>query len=126
MQNDMINEYSANQEAKGIAAEIFKEEAQGWDPEDTKEADNHHDDLRELVDQYIDGHQWVIYNRMAAAFCANCDTELGEEFLEDIGMPDAPTFWGLASTITYGELHGRTMRELNYLIAEWEAQTYVG
>ena len=63
--------------------------------------------------EYADGSEWVIYYSKAHELCANCNTDNGEMFLEDVGilrahaLGDDVTYDTIASIIAYGELYHR-------------------
>lgn len=79
------------------------------------------DDLEDAYDrahEWADGHSWVIYHHKALMLCAHCDTSEGEQFLEDTGMPEKPTFYGLATLIAYGEMRARIEEALRELADE--------
>ena len=76
------------------------------------------DDMMDQAHEWADQSEWVIYYAYAHALCANCNTDAGEEFLEDVGNPDPCTYDALASAIAYGELRYRIEQVLNELIEE--------
>ena len=63
-----------------------------------------------------DGHEAVIYTYRALQICANCNTDQGEAFLEETGMPKEVTFNKLATIIAYGEMRARIESKLDELI----------
>lgn len=66
------------------------------------------DDACDLVHQYADGTEWVIYYHKAHELCANCNTDAGEEFVEVCGEPRGGwTYDGFASAIAFGEINNR-------------------
>lgn len=52
--------------------------------------------------------------------CAHCDVSQGEEFLEDVGIPEDVTIHKLACAIAYGEMRARIMGEIEEMIEAWE------
>ena len=70
--------------------------------------------------EYADGSEHVIYYGKAYAICQHCNIEQGEQFLQDVGSPENPTYDSLATVIAYGELKARIERELMKLIKESE------
>lgn len=114
--NDVIkNDYALWKECREFAAEILAE----WRDENPGECPDPYDsEWSDRAHEYADGSQNVIYTYRALQICANCDTTLGEEFLEDIGMPENPTFEGLATLIVYGEMRARIEESIRELIEE--------
>ncbi len=90
------------------------------DAAEDETADQMRDDMQDRVHETVDGHEWVIYHYKALLMCAHCNVDQGEEFLEDVGMPETPTFNGLASLILFGEMRARVNSEINDLIEAWE------
>ena len=103
MTNFQISDYLLQQECEAIAREIVEDT---W-LDDGEALADHLDDMTDRAHEYADGHEWVIYHYKALMLCAHCDTDQGEAFLEDTGMPPNPTFNGLASLIAYGEMVAR-------------------
>jgi EAL domain-containing protein (putative c-di-GMP-specific phosphodiesterase class I) len=93
-----IDNYALHTEIKNIVDQALVELNEfGADPE-------------EMIHQICDGHQWVIYTHKALQFCANCDTDEGEDWLDDIGA----TYSSLAehaSAIVYGTLLTKSLSE---------------
>lgn len=77
-------------------------------------------ELRELmlddVHATVDGHAWVIYHHKAHTLCLNCNTDRGEQALEDCGLPERVTYDTLGSLIAYHEMEARVMECLEVLI----------
>ena len=111
-----INDYLLTKEAESIAEDIRDE----LDIDEGETLADHLDDAFDRAHEWADGHQWVIYHHTALMLCAHCDTSEGEQFLEDVGMPGNPTFYGLASMIAYGELRARIETALQELADEEE------
>lgn len=116
--DDRITEYGLTREAESLAREIFDEYRDeggaGWDPEDDR------DDMLDRVHETADGHAWVIYTWRALQLCAECNTDLGEEFVDDIGLPEPFTLGGAATAVAYGELRARIESALDEIIREYE------
>jgi hypothetical protein len=72
-------------------------------------------DAYDLAHQHADGSQYVIYYHHAHSICQNCNTEVGEACLEDVGVGKNPTYDSLAVIIAYYELHSRILIELEKL-----------
>ena len=71
-------------------------------------------DIHDLAHQYADGSEHVIYYSKAHDICQNCNTENGEQFLEDMGgstelfsAGEGATYDKIATLIAYGELYAR-------------------
>ena len=97
---DNFSNYTLQRHAESIADEALLE------------CDGNIDDAAEFIQQTCDGHEWVIYHHKAIQICASCNTDIGEAFLEDVGMPETPTLNSIASLIVYAELEGRAMAHL--------------
>ena len=104
-----INDYVLNLEAKSIAQEAFNES--------TEYNNGDEDSMLEHVQQSCDGHEWVIYYYKAMKLVTECNTDRGDQFLEDTGMPADVTIHKLATIVAYGELDGRAQEALAELIA---------
>lgn len=52
-----------------------------------------------------DSHQWVIYNYPALLLCANCDTTVGEEWLEQSGFTEWSSIGQHASAVAHATLY---------------------
>ena len=60
------------------------------------------------VQEVADGNEWVIYHHKAHELCANCNTDMGEQGIEDLGgFPEGSTYNSIASLIAYFELESR-------------------
>ena len=117
MADFQINDRLLSDECELLAREIYAEVMEqhpGENPEDYR------DEMDDRAHETADGHQWVIYNYQALMLCAHCDVSQGEEFLEDVGMPEDVTIHKLACTIAYGEIRARIMDEIKDLIEAWE------
>lgn len=115
-----INDHLLQTECDSLAQEIFDEfkaeGGEGWNPEDDR------DEMSDRAHETADGHEWVIYTYKAHMLCAHCDTTKGEELLEDVGMPEDPTYDKLGSFIAFGEMRGRIEEKLSELIEEYEPE----
>lgn len=107
-----INDYLLDQYAKECAADIVAD----IDLSDDETLEDHRDDMTDQAHEWADQSEWVIYYAYTHALCANCNTDAGEEFLEDVGNPDPCTYDALAAAIAYGELRYRIENALNELI----------
>lgn len=120
MEDDVIkNDYQLSQECDALAEAIFDEimaDNEGEDPKSLR------DDMMDRAHEDADMSQHVIYTYRALQICANCDTSMGEQFLEDTGMPAEPTFNGLATIIAYGEMRGRIEATLDHMIDNWDQE----
>jgi hypothetical protein len=117
-----MNDHILTKECDSIARNIFEEIMENAAPDETPE--DYRDDMMDRVHEWIDGHEFVIYYHKAIMTCAHCNTDQGEEFLEDTGMPKEPTFGGLACIIVYGEMCARVAESLNAnLVESWERET---
>lgn len=121
MNDFQINDHILAKECDELAREIFAEAIEDMDGDETPET--YRDDMMDRAHETADGHEWVIYTYKAHLLCAHCNTDQGEEFLEGVGMPGAPTYDGLGSLIAYGEMRARIEQEIERLIEEWEPAT---
>ena len=69
----------------------------------------------DMAHQYADGTEWVIYYAKAHELCAKCNTDNGEQFLEDVGHPENVTYDSLAVSIAYGEIYSRIAQAVQSL-----------
>jgi hypothetical protein len=76
------------------------------------ECDGDLDAAMDYIHETCDGHEWVIYYYKALKICADCNVQMGEMFLEEIGVPENPTIGSIASIIVYAELRGRAEAHL--------------
>ena len=118
MTEERITEWRFDAECDELAQEIFDEMLS--DMADDETPDNHMNDMMDRAHETADGHQWVIYHFYAHQVCAACNTDMGEQFLEDVGTPESPTYDSLGSMIAYGEMRGRIEAKLQELADEWE------
>jgi len=70
----------------------------------------------DLVHQYADGSEWVIYYSKAHDLCRNCNIDQGEDFVEDCGEPEGGwSYNGFAIAIAYGEIYARLSQAVDGL-----------
>ena len=65
------------------------------------------DDGMDLVHQYADGSEWVIYDGKAHDLCRNCNTDQGEDFLAECYPDNNLSYNEMASAIAFGEIQAR-------------------
>lgn len=95
-------------------AEVEEGNVVDVDPNDWRE------DMYDATHEAADGCEHVIYYYRAIQICANCNTDRGDEFLEDTGMPEEITFEKLATIIAYGEIKGRIDEAIDELIENFD------
>ena len=117
-----IDNYEFHKECERIASEVWEEYADKFGEDGSEYWHNIFSDMEDCAHETVDGHEWVIYNHKALMICAHCDVNMGEAFLDDIGMPEKPTIYSLASTIVYGEMRARIMEILDGKIKDWEEE----
>lgn len=118
MTDTQITDYTLQKECESLAQEIFDEMLRDTPAGESPDADDVYDKAHEAVD----GHQWVIYYHYAHQICQNCNIEEGEQFLEDCGMPETPTYDSLAVSMAYGEMRARVAAALDTLIDAYEPE----
>jgi hypothetical protein len=97
-----------NNEALSIARMAMRESREyGGDPSD-------------LIHQICDGHECAIYYGKAIQFCADHNTDSGEQWLEDCGSIAQPgdSFGQIACRIAFATLYCAAMDELSELEGE--------
>lgn len=104
MSNFQINDYILRREAKSLAEQAIAE------------VEQYGGDHFELLEQAVDGHEWVIYTYKALLLCAECDTNDGEQWLEDIGSEPTNDIGKLATLTAYATLLAAARDELCKLI----------
>ena len=102
MTDPIINDYVLDEIADDYAKEIFDQ------VEDI-------DDGYELAHQYADGCEWVIYTYKAHLLCLNCNTDNGQDFVNDCYSGASMTYNEMASAYAYGEIKSRIMTALDDL-----------
>ena len=113
-----INDHILAKECEGLARDIFEEIMRDAAEDETSE--DMRDNLSDRVHEWVDGHEWVIYNYKALMACAHCNVDQGEQFLEDVGMPETPTIYSLACLILFGEMRARVESKISDMIEAWE------
>jgi len=97
-------DYNLNAYASEIAVDIFAEHCLDRDA------------AQESVCQSVDGSEWVIYHHKAHELCLNCNTDQGEQAIDDMGgFPANSTYNSMASLIVYNEIEARVSDALNTL-----------
>jgi hypothetical protein len=97
-----IDDFILDNIARGYAEEILKQ------TQDMDEASN-------LAHQYADGSEWVIYHDKAHMLCLYCNTDGGEEFVDDCYASERMTYDQMGSALAYGEIFHRTLLAINDL-----------
>jgi hypothetical protein len=118
MTDFIINDHLLQKECDEIAQEIIDEFRRDHFGEGLSD---YSDEMSDRAHETADGHEWVIYNYKALMLCAHCDTENGEELLEDIGIPKEPDIYKLATMIAYGEIRARIDQEIRDLLENQDA-----
>lgn len=103
MNNFEINDYILRREAKSLAEQAIAE------------VEHYGGDYFELLEQAVDGHEWVIYTYKALLLCAECDTSEGEQYVEDTGQQTS-SIGELATVTAYATLLAAARDELCKLI----------
>ena len=104
----MLNDDTLTQYCNAIADEIASQS------EDM-------DAALDLVWQYADGSEHVIYYAKAHELCRNCDTENGEAFIQDCFSDVPMTYDDMACRIAYGEIESRINHKLCEIFEAKEA-----
>lgn len=118
MTDFQINDHILTKECDELAAEIFAEAIADMADDETPE--NYRDEMSDRAHETADGHEWVIYNYKALMLCAHCNTENGEDFMDDVGAPSEPDIYKLACMLAFGEMRARIEQEIDRLVDEWE------
>ena len=116
MSEFQISDYMLATECKVLAQDIFADIMA--DARDDETPEDMRDAMTDRAHETADGHQWVIYHHKALMICAHCNVDRGEQFLEDVGLPETPTLNSIASLIVYGEMLARIEDALSELIEE--------
>lgn len=90
-----ITDYDLTVRAEEIAAEAFQQF-----PDDETAASDY-------IHESCDGMDWVVYHYKALTICARCCVDAGEQYVEEVGLPEKVTLWSLASLIVFGEMMNR-------------------
>lgn len=120
MSDFKINDHILQKEAESLAIEIV-DDFRGNLADDESLSD-YRDEMTDRAHEYADSHEYAIYYHKAIMLCAHCDTDQGEQFLEDTGMPEKPTFAGLATIIAYGELRARIESEIDEILESEDSE----
>lgn len=118
MSDFQMSDYILQTECDQLAQDIFDEimaENPGEEPEQLR------DEMQDRTHETADGHEWVIYNYKALMICAHCNTDNGEDFLTDTGLPSEPDIYKLACVTAYGEMRARIEAKISELIDDWES-----
>jgi hypothetical protein len=64
------------------------------------------DDAQDFIHQICDTHEFAIYFYKAIQFCVDCDTSVGESYLEDCGgiAQDGDSFGQIVCRIAFATL----------------------
>lgn len=91
-----MNEYKLTEYCNELAAEIVSDTAS-------------EDDAVDRVSEVADSSEHVIYHYKAHKLCLECNTDQGEEFLDDCydRFYHGKSYDELASIIAYGEIQSR-------------------
>jgi hypothetical protein len=116
--SDIISDHQLSKECESVAVEIFQDMLDGMAPDETPE--DHRDTMSDRAHEYADGHQWVIYTHYALSICAHCNTDQGEELVDDIGPPKPFSLGAAAAMIAYGEMRARIESAISDLVDAWE------
>jgi len=121
MTNPITSDFQLDELCKEYAQDIFGN-AKSYDSANWLKyaKDNSHD----LCHEWADGCFYVIYHYHALQICANCNTDQGEQFVEDLGTAYTSVN-ELATAVAYGEIYQRTLfhlgREIEFLEDLFEA-----
>ena len=120
MDTERITDGILHRECESIAQDIFDEMLGEMEPDETPE--HYESEMSDRAHERVDGHQWVIYHHYAHQIAGGCNAERGEQWLEDLGMPENPTYDGLAVIIAYGEMVSRVQERLFELVRDYEPE----
>ena len=102
MTDPIINDFVLDEIAKDYAKEIFNQV-------------NNIDDGYDLTYSFAECCEWVIYTHKAHLLCLNCNTDNGQDYVNDCHAGEAMTYDEMGSAYAFGELHSRIMSALNDL-----------
>jgi arginine/ornithine N-succinyltransferase beta subunit len=108
-----MNDYKLDLIAQSYAEDIFAE---------MKQYQMDEDDAREIIWEWVDSSEYVIYYHKAHEICQNCDVSEGEAFAEDVGMPENVTYDSLAVQIAFGELVYRVTAAFDKLMEDYDEE----
>ena len=74
-------------------------------------------DLFNLIHEWIDSSEWIVYHSEAHEICQNCDLERGHEFMKNIDCQETD-YDKIAAALAYGELCYRVEEAIAQLIEE--------
>ena len=80
-----------------------------------EEANNNLDEALDLCHEYADGLDVVIYYGKAIDYCANNNTDRGEEYIEEMGGFNATHFGGIACELAFADIYQRLIEAVNEL-----------
>lgn len=81
--------------------------------------DNEYDGIESnLVHEFVTESPYVSNYSKAHEICQNCNTDSGEDFLDNIGITGNMTYNEHARLLAWGELHARVMDEYEKLMEE--------
>lgn len=117
--NDRILDKECEMIAKEIASDVLADMAED------ETLDDYLDKIDDRIHEIADMHQFVIYSYQALMLCAHCNTDRGDEFIDDIGFEwrsGESTIYSVASVIAYGEMRGRIAEAVSEILAEMESE----
>lgn len=114
----VITDHDLTKACDELAAEIFANMLAELPHDETP--DDKRDEMQDRAHEAADGHQWVIYTHYALSICAHCNTDAGEEFVDEVGLPKPFTLAGAATAVAYGEIKHRVALEIDRLVDDWE------
>ena len=117
-----INDLILSKECASIAQSILDDMVR--DNRGEFDADQFREDAYDRVFEFVDSHEFVIYNYKALKLCADCDTSDGEDFMDDIGFEwtNESTIYSVASQIAFNEMRARVDTALQELLDSWEEE----
>jgi hypothetical protein len=98
--DDMVNSY---------AVEIFEQTTNRYEAQD-------------LVREYADGSEWVIYYSKAHDLCRNCNIDQGHDFIAECYSDVPMTYNDMACRLAYGEISARLAQAVDTLYSIQEEQ----
>ena len=116
MTEKVINDYLLDKYARSCAEDILHEVDlyQG-------------EEISDLVHQHADGSEYVIYPYRAHQLCLHCNTDNGEDFLNDCYGSDynwakngGSVYDNVATAIAYGEIQARIYNAISEIEKEKE------
>ena len=104
----IINDFVLDEIAKDYAKEIL-------DQVEYMEKKDQINDAYDLTYSFAECSDWVIYTDKAHLLCLNCNTDNGQDYVNDCHAGKAMTYNEMASAYAYGELHSRIVSALDDL-----------